>query len=100
MGQGSIDKRIVEIAERVALENGLEMVHTEVGGPDGKPLIRIYIDKPEGVTHGDCEYITQHVGTILDVEDLIPGGRYTMEVSSPGVERKLSRPIFVIRPIR
>lgn len=47
---------------------------------------------PEGVTLGDCEYISQQVGTILDVEDVIPGGKYTLEVSSPGVERRLSRP--------
>lgn len=47
---------------------------------------------PAGVTHADCEFISQQVGTILDVEDVIPGGRYTLEVSSPGLERKLSRP--------
>jgi ribosome maturation factor RimP len=51
--------------------------------------VRISIDKPAGVTHGDCELVSQQVGTILDVEDVIPGGRYTLEISSPGVERKL-----------
>ena len=55
-------------------------------------MLRLYIDKPAGVSHADCELISQQVGTILDVEDVIPGGRYTLEVSSPGVERKLSRP--------
>ena len=55
-------------------------------------VLRIFIDKPEGVTHADCEFISQHVGTILDVEDVIPGARYTLEVSSPGVERKLTKP--------
>jgi ribosome maturation factor RimP len=49
-------------------------------------------DKPAGVTHADCEYMSHEVGTILDVEDVIPGGKYTLEVSSPGVERKLTRP--------
>jgi ribosome maturation factor RimP len=44
------------------------------------------------VTHGDCENISQQVGTILDVEDAIPGGRYTLEVSSPGLDRKLIKP--------
>ena len=47
---------------------------------------------PKGVTHADCEFISQNVGTILDVEDVIPGARYTLEVSSPGVERKLTKP--------
>jgi ribosome maturation factor RimP len=53
--------------------------------------LRIFIDKPEGVTHGDCEMISQNVGTILDIEDVIPGAHYTLEVSSPGVERKLTK---------
>jgi ribosome maturation factor RimP len=55
-------------------------------------VVRIYIDKPSGVTHSDCERVSQQVGTILDVEDVIPGGRYNLEVSSPGLERKLTRP--------
>jgi ribosome maturation factor RimP len=54
-------------------------------------LVRISIDKPAGVTHADCELVSQQVGTILDVEDVVPGGRYTLEVSSPGVERKLRK---------
>jgi ribosome maturation factor RimP len=53
--------------------------------------LRIFIDKPEGVSHADCELISHEVGTILDVEDVIPGGRYTLEVSSPGLERKLTK---------
>ena len=44
------------------------------------------------MTHADCEFVSQDVGTILDVEDVVPGGSYTLEVSSPGVERKISRP--------
>ena len=44
------------------------------------------------VTHEDCEVFTRDFGTLLDVEDLIPGAEYTLEVSSPGLERKLSRP--------
>jgi ribosome maturation factor RimP len=55
-------------------------------------VLRIYIDKPSGVSHGDCEAISHQVGTILDVEDVVSGGSYTLEVSSPGLERKLSRP--------
>lgn len=88
MGQDSIDRRIEEIAERVAVDEGLELVHVEVGGPDGKPLIRIFIDKPEGVTHEDCSKVSHHVGTVLEVEDFIHSA-YTLEVSSPGLERGL-----------
>jgi ribosome maturation factor RimP len=44
MGQGSIEDRIREIAERAAAERGLELVHAEVAGPEGKPVLRIFID--------------------------------------------------------
>ncbi len=88
MGQGSIEKRVEEIAERVAADNGLELVHAEVAGPEGKPILRIFIDKPGGVTHEDCSTVSHHVGTILDVEDFIHSA-YTLEVSSPGLERGL-----------
>src|SRR6202030_4831711 len=72
---------------------GLEIVEVEVKGGGGvHRLVRISIDKPEGVTHGDCELVSQQVGTILDVEDVIPGSSYTLEVSSPGIERRLLKP--------
>lgn len=88
MGEGSIAERVQAIAERVAIDHGLELVHAEVAGPEGKPILRIFIDKPEGVTHEDCAEVSLHVGTILDVEDFIHAA-YTLEVSSPGLERGL-----------
>jgi len=84
--------QIGEIARRVAESEGLELVEVEVKGGGAQRLVRISIDKPAGVTHADCETVSQQVGTILDVEDVVPGGRYTLEVSSPGVERKLLKP--------
>jgi len=54
-------------------------------------MLRIFLDKPGGVTHEDCANVSREVGTILDVEDVIPGGSYVLEVSSPGLDRKLSR---------
>src|SRR5580700_809606 len=89
--EGTITK-VQEIAERVGSTAGIEIVDVQLLGGGGSRLLRIFIDKPEGVTHGDCEFISQQVGTILDVEDVIPGQRYTLEVSSPGVERKLTKP--------
>ncbi len=88
MGQGLIDERVRAIAERVATDHGLELVHTEAVGPAGKPILRVYIDKPEGVTHEDCAEMSLHLGTVLDVEDFIHTA-YTLEVSSPGIERGL-----------
>ena len=94
----TVVEKIREIAERVAAPQGLEIYDVQLLGGGKSRLLRIFIDrppaadKPEGVSHADCEFISQNVGTILDVEDVIPGGSYTLEVSSPGVERKLSRP--------
>src|ERR1051325_1256498 len=87
-----VASKIEEIAKRVAGSEGLELVEVEVKGGGTHRFVRISIDKPGGVTHGDCELVSQQVGTILDVEDVVPGGRYTLEVSSPGVERKLLKP--------
>jgi ribosome maturation factor RimP len=55
--------------------------------PKGVPL-----EKLSGVTHEDCALFAQDFGTVLDVEELIPGAEYTLEVSSPGLERKLHKP--------
>jgi ribosome maturation factor RimP len=84
--------RVTEIAERVGQSEGIEIVEVALLGGGNKRVLRIVIDTPAGVTHADCELISQHVGAILDVEDVIPGGRYRLEVSSPGVERKLTGP--------
>lgn len=88
----TVASKIEEIARRVASPEGMEVVEVEVKGGGAHRFVRISIDKPAGVTHGDCELVSQQVGTILDVEDVVPGGRYTLEVSSPGVERKLLKP--------
>src|SRR6476469_6812631 len=84
----AIDK-IREIAERVANSSGLETVEVELRGGGKARMLRIVIDKPNGVTHEDCANLSREVGTILDVEDAVPGGSYTLEVSSPGLDRKL-----------
>ena len=88
MGAGPILERVQEIAEQAAIDHGLELVHTELAGPDNKPIVRIFIDKPGGVTHEDCSDVSLQVGTVLDVEDFIHSA-YTLEVSSPGLERGL-----------
>lgn len=86
-----VDK-LHEIVERVAASSGLEVVEVELRGGGKARMLRIYIDKPGGVTHDDCSNFSREVGTIFDVEDAVPGGSYTLEVSSPGLDRKLSRP--------
>ena len=79
------------IADRVAASLGVERVEIELRGGGKARMLRIFIDKPEGVTHEDCAKLSREISTIFDVEDAIPGGSYVLEVSSPGLDRKLSR---------
>jgi ribosome maturation factor RimP len=103
--------RVREIAERVAASSGLEVVEVEFLGGGKARMLRVFLDKPaagagwpsgmadgtahdaqhEGVTHEDCANFSREFGTILDVEDAVPGGAYTLEVSSPGLDRKLTK---------
>jgi ribosome maturation factor RimP len=84
--------RVKEIAERVASSSGLELVEVELQGGGKARRLRVFIDKPQGVTHEDCASYSREIGTILDVEDALPGGSYVLEVSSPGLDRKLLKP--------
>ena len=82
-----LDPRVSEIIERVITREGMEFVHAEMAG--GKnPTLRVYIDKPGGVTLDDCVAVNQRISLILDVEDVIPH-QYTLEVASPGLDRGL-----------
>ncbi|MGH9352173.1 MAG: ribosome maturation factor RimP [Terriglobia bacterium] len=83
-------EKIREMAGRVAASEGLTWVDVELKGGRTNQLLRIYIDKPQGVSHADCQLVSEQMSALLDVEDLFPG-QYTLEVSSPGLERKLMK---------
>src|SRR3984885_3202714 len=96
--------QVREIVERVAAGSGLEVVEVELRGGGKARMLRIVIDKIpaagasggdqlSGVTHEDCANLSREVGTILDVEDVVPGNSYLLEVSSPGLDRKLLRAV-------
>jgi len=110
---------IRRLAERVAASHHLEVVEVEFGGGGKSRALRIYVEKDaaerkriaeraaageavdvpkgvpvellSGVTHEDCAAFATDFGTLLNVEDVVPGAEYTLEVSSPGLERKLTR---------
>jgi len=104
-------ERVREIADRVAASSGLEVVEIEFLGGGKARMLRVFLDKhaavaasaqsvapaveqtgvTHGVTHEDCANFSREFGTILDVEDAVPGGSYTLEVSSPGLDRKLTK---------
>jgi ribosome maturation factor RimP len=95
---------IREAAQRVAHSLGLEIFDVEWKiGKDR--LLRVYIDRlpsvsaedgnpgqRAGVTHSDCQAVSEQLSVLLDVEELVPGPSYTLEVSSPGLDRKLIKP--------
>ena len=82
---------LIQLLEPVIKRQGYELADLElkVGSRDG--VLRIFIDKPGGVGLEDCELISRQVSALLDVEDPVPG-RYSLEVSSPGLDRKLTKP--------
>ena len=83
-------EKIRELIEPVIESEGMEIVDLECLKMKFRWLVRIYIDKEGGVTIGDCSEISKQVGDILDVYDVLPGS-YTLEVSSPGLDRPLTR---------
>ena len=116
------NEHVRAIADRIAKSSGLEVVELEFLGGGKARALRVYIEKnaegrhaleqqlaaakeagenvpaPQswdrlaGVTHEDCANFSRELGTVLDVEDAIPGGEYLLEVSSPGLDRKLVTP--------
>ena len=70
---------------------GYELVDLEVRLGSGNGLVRIFIDQPDGIDLEDCEKVSLAVSALLDVEDPVPGN-YNLEVSSPGLDRKLTKP--------
>ena len=83
--------KIREMAQRVATSEGLHLVDVELKGGPSNALLRVYIDKAAGVSHADCQLVSEQLSAMLDVEDPFPG-RYVLEVSSPGLDRKLTKP--------
>jgi ribosome maturation factor RimP len=84
-------EKIREMVQRVAASEGLNLVDVELKGGNSNPLLRVYIDKAGGVSHADCALVSEQLSVILDVEDPFPG-RFVLEVSSPGLDRKLTKP--------
>ncbi|BAV34338.1 ribosome maturation protein RimP [Sulfuricaulis limicola] len=70
---------------------GFELVDVEMAGSHHSPTLRVYIDSPRGVNVDDCAKVSRQLSALLDVEDPLPG-QYTLEVSSPGLDRPLVKP--------
>jgi ribosome maturation factor RimP len=86
----AIVERVRGAAHPILSSMGLELIDVEPLGGNGRILLRVFIDKPGGVTLEDCAQASIHIGHALDVADPVPGP-YTLEVSSPGLDRPLKK---------
>jgi ribosome maturation factor RimP len=82
--------KVMGLCEPVVNNMGFDCVHVEMGGGDGRNVLRFFIDGPDGVTVSNCSRVSRQLGAVLDVDDPISGA-YTLEVSSPGLDRPLGR---------
>lgn len=85
-----VEDRVREVASRVAATTGLELVLAEFLRGGGRPTLRLTIDREGGVTLDDCAEFSRKVGAVLEAEDPVPSA-YNLEVSSPGLDRRLVR---------
>ena len=90
MVQRTYEGKIRELAEPVAEAGGMDLIYVECLKMKSRWVVRLYLDREGGVALDDCAEISNQVGDILDVHD-VPPGPYTLEVSSPGLDRPLDR---------
>ena len=84
----NVEASVRALAAQVAADYGYELLDVYLLGGGKRTLLRVVIDKEGGVTLGDCELFSRRFEALLDVEDPIAGS-YTLEVSSPGLDRPL-----------
>ena len=90
LGRAELE-RILLLAEPLAGTLGFEILRAEFANQQGQTILRIYLDRPDGITVADCETFSRSLGPLLDVEGGLPN-RYHLEISSPGLNRPLARP--------
>jgi ribosome maturation factor RimP len=98
-----LPQEVLERLEKLAASEGLELLAVEVMGVARRPTVRLVLDREDGVSLGDCESVSRQVSALLDTYDPFPG-RWDLEVTSPGMERKFYQERdwerFAGRPVR
>ncbi|MCW7755177.1 ribosome maturation factor RimP [Desulfobotulus sp. H1] len=84
-------QRVHDLAQPLLESQGLELVLADLVLEDGRRILRIFLDKPGGITLDDCVRFAKEFGYLLDIHINIPG-QYSLEVSSPGINRPLVKP--------
>lgn len=85
-----IKEKVRQLAEPVVTSEGMELIHVECIKMHSRWIIRLFLDKEGGITLDDCASLSGQLGDIFDIRDVIKGS-YTLEVSSPGLDRPISR---------
>ncbi len=96
VSEQNIISNIKELLEPILYENNLELFDIEFKASTHKGVLRIFIDKEDGVNIDDCTHVSRELSTLLDVHEIVPGS-YTLEVSSPGLTRSLRKPSDYLR---
>ncbi len=92
LGAETVEK-IKTLAQQACAREGCELYDVEIGGTAKHRILRVFVDGDKvPVTIEQCANVSQALGLLLDVEDVVPGGPYELEVSSPGLERHLREP--------
>jgi ribosome maturation factor RimP len=91
MSKVDVSARVEELAQPLLAAHGLELVELEFKKEGRDMVLRLFIDRESGVNLDDCAAVSRELSEIMDVEDLIPG-HYSLEVSSPGLNRPLKKP--------
>jgi ribosome maturation factor RimP len=88
--QADFIERVRALAQQACVSEGCRLYDLEFSGGQNGRTLRVYIDREPTVSLDDCANVSRGLNELLDVEDVIPGGQYDLEVSSPGLERRLS----------
>jgi len=91
-----LKEKVRELSEPVVAAEGMDLIHVECLKMHTGWIVRLYLDKENGVTLDDCTSVSNQLGDILDIHDLIQS-RYTLEVSSPGLDRPISRDLDFVK---
>jgi len=85
-----VKEKVRQLAEPVVTSEGIELIHVECMKMHSRWIIRLFLDKENGITLNDCTNISSQLGDIFDIREIV-NGAYTLEVSSPGLDRPISR---------
>jgi len=96
MTQNSVVEAVRQLVEPIVEDLGLELVEVTYGNEQGRWILRLTIDGPEGIGHEECRRVSEAVDGPLDEADPVPGSYY-LEVSSPGLDRPLVKPEHFVR---